>query len=274
MNLNLQSKKKKVLWIVSVVLISMAMPSTVFADELKTATLQMKESTYYVYPHQGKEHAFGPENTVYYAIHCDGNGQVVYGEIIRQADDFVLEKVYPDGRYTEFTPPSLTEEQKQAFMDKYDPAKAKEKILKKEKDIQKKIDKSYADLIDADLVKLIKGNNYIIYTYTKADKKVFDKFSGLFEGITSDNTVEKNYDFAVKDVRDKINIIVRSADIKIPLKISIVPYECKDFPEGIMQYTMTDKGQYELHILLFNNKLPIEEQFNIQFEKYLQEVKK
>ena len=159
-------------------------------------------------------------------------------------------------------------------MDKYDPAKAKEKILKKEKDIQKKIDKSYADLIDADLVKLIKGNNYIIYTYTKADKKVFDKFSGLFEGITSDNTVEKNYDFAVKDVRDKINIIVRSADIKIPLKISIVPYECKDFPEGIMQYTMTDKGQYELHILLFNNKLPIEEQFNIQFEKYLQEVKK
>ena len=59
MNLNLQSKKKKVLWIVSVVLISMAMPSTVFADELKTATLQMKESTYYVYPHEGKEHASG-----------------------------------------------------------------------------------------------------------------------------------------------------------------------------------------------------------------------
>ena len=114
----------------------------------------------------------------------------------------------------------------------------------------------------------------ILSTHIKADKKVFDKFSGLFEGITSDNTVEKNYDFAVKDVRDKINIIVRSADIKIPLKISIVPYECKDFPEGIMQYTMTDKGQYELHILLFNNKLPIEEQFNIQFEKYLQEVKK
>ena len=163
MNLNLQSKKKKVLWIVSCVnQYGNAVHS--FADELKTATLQMKESTYYVYPHEGRTR-FGPENTVYYAIHCDGNGQVVYGEIIRQADDFVLEKVYPDGRYTEFTPPSLTEEQKQAFMDKYDPAKAKEKILKKEKDIQKKIDKSYADLIDADLVKLIKGNNYIIYTY-------------------------------------------------------------------------------------------------------------
>ena len=219
MNLNLQSKKKKVLWIVSVVLISMAMPSTVFADELKTATLQMKESTYYVYPYEGKEHVFGPENTVYYAIHCDGNGQVVYGEIIRQADDFVLEKVYPDGSYTEFIPPTLTEEQKQAFMDEYDPAKAKERMLKKEKDIQKKIDKSYADLIDADLVQLIEGNNYIIYTYTKAYKKVFDKFSGLFEGITSDNTVEKNYGFDVKDVRDKINSIVRSADIKIPLKI-------------------------------------------------------
>lgn len=274
MNLNLQSKKKKVLWIVSVVLISMAMPSTVFADELKTVSLQMKESVSYVYPYDGKEHAFGPNLTVYYAIHYDGNGKVVYGEIIRQADDFVLEKVYPDGTSTKFTPPALTEKQKQTFMDKYDPEKNREKMLEETKNLQKKIDKSYADLIDADLVQLIKGNNYIIYTYTKADKKVFDKFSSLFEGVTADNTVEKNYDFAIKDVRDKINITVRSAKGKIPLKVSIVPYENEDFPEGVMQYTMTDKGQYELHILLFNNKLPIEEQFNIQFEKYLQEVKK
>jgi hypothetical protein len=276
MDFNLQNRKKKVLWVVNIVLISIAMLITVFADDLSNISTQLKGYTSYVYPDMGKEHILGPEKTVYYAIHYDGNGKVEYGEIIRQADDFVLERVYPDGNYIEFTPPSLTEEQKQKFIDKYDPAKIKKRMAEEEKELAKKIDKRYADLIEDGLVKLTKGDNYIIYTYTRADKEVFRQFSGFFEGVYYDNTIERNYDFNVDDVKDKIDNVLKNASIKIPLKVSIVPYQCQDLPEGEMQYTMfqEDNNQYELHILLFNNELSMEEQFNRQFKKYLQETKR
>ena len=95
----------------------------------------MKESISYVDPNTGKEHILGPEKTVYYAIHYDGTGKAKYGEIIRLADNFVLEKVYPDGTYVEFTPPPLTEQQKErTFIDKYDPKKVKEKIMEEGKE--------------------------------------------------------------------------------------------------------------------------------------------
>ena len=268
-------QKKKVLWIINIVLISIALLVTVFADELSNISAQLRGYTSYVYPYAGQEHVLGPEKTVYYAIHYDGSGRVKYGEIIRLADDFVLEKVYPDGTFEEFTPPPLTEKQKKNFINKYDPEKVKEKILEREKEIAKKIDKQYENLIERNLVKLTKNNNYVICIYTKPDEEVLKHFSYYFEGVHHRNTIAKNYDFDVNIIREKIENILNKEDIPVPLKVSIVPYTCTDFPQGEMQYSVSDRNSnYELHIILFNNEdVSMEEQFNIQFQRYLEEVK-
>jgi len=55
------SQKKKILWIVNIVLISIALLVTVFADELSDVSTQLRGYTSYVYPDAGKEHILGPE---------------------------------------------------------------------------------------------------------------------------------------------------------------------------------------------------------------------
>jgi len=275
MRFNSQSKKKK-MWIINIVLISIAMLIPVFANDFPSIRVRFKGYTSYAYPYIGREYACGPEKTIYYAIYYDGNDEVKYGEIIRQADDFVLERVYPDGTYEDFTPPALTEKQKQDFNNNYDPVQVKKRMLEEEKKMEMEIDKTYSDLIRKNLVKLTNGNNYTIYTYTKPCEEVIGQFWGLFSDINYENVIERDYDFNVENVKNKINKILKENKIKIPLKVSLVPYQCKDFPEGEIQYTMfkEDKNQYELHILLFNNEMPMEEQFKIQFNKYLKEVKR
>ena len=269
------SQKKKILWIVNIVLISIALLFTVFANELSDISIQLRGYTSYVYPNAGKEHILGPEKTVYYAVYYDGSGKAKYGEIIRLADNFVLEKVYPDGTFIEFTPPPLTEQQKKTFIDKYDPKKVKEKIMEQEKKEAKKIDKQCKNLIERNLIKLTQGDNYIIYTYSKPDEEVLKHFSCYFEGVHHSNTIAKDYDFDVNDVKEKIEDILKKKDIPFPLKVSIVPYTCTDFPQGEMRYSVSDRNShYELHIILFNNEdVSMEEQFNIQFQRYLEEVK-
>jgi len=61
----------------------------------------------------------GPERTVYYAICYNSEGQVEYGEIIREIDDFVLSRVYLDGTSEDFEPPQLTIQQIREFAEKY-----------------------------------------------------------------------------------------------------------------------------------------------------------
>lgn len=236
--------------------------------------VKFKGYTSYVYPYMGKEYAFGPEDTVYYTIHYDGNDEAKYGEIVRQADNFVLERVYPDGTYEDFTPPALTKKQKQDFNNKYDPVQVKKRMIEKEKETAIKVNKAYSDLIEKDIIRLTKGDNYTIYTYTKPDEEAFKLMPK--SDINYDNTIEKNYDFNVEDVKNKINATLKDNKIKIHLEVYLVPYQCEDFPEGIIQYRNfnKDKDQYELRILLLNNKMPMEEQFKIQFNKYLKEAKR
>jgi len=222
----------------------------------------------------GREHILGPEKTVYYAIYYGEDGKVEYGEIIRQADDFVLERVYPDGTYVEFTPPQLTEKQKQDFIDKYDPDKVKERILEEQKERERKSEEAYRMLIKEGFVIPAKGDNYVIDMYTKSDKEVLKRIVGTKE-VNYGNTSEKEYDFNVETVRDSIIPILDKADLTIPLRVSIVPYQCEDYPQGVMGYSKydTEKKQYEFHIVLFNNKTPMKEQFNTQFKEYLKEIK-
>ena len=237
-------------------------------------TVKLKEFVSYEYPHMGREHILGPEKTVYYAIYYGEDGKVEYGEIIRQADDFVLERVYPDGTYVEFTPPQLTEKQKQDFIDKYDPDKVKERILEEQKERERKSEEAYRMLIKEGFVIPAKGDNYVIDMYTKSDKEVLKRIVGTKE-VNYGNTFEKEYDFNVETVRDSIIPILDKADLTIPLRVSIVPYQCEDYPQGVMGYSKydTEKKQYEFHIVLFNNKTPMKEQFNTQFKEYLKEIK-
>ena len=243
------------------------------SNEGISITSKLVGSTTYEHPYAGIEFTMGPEKTVYYAIHYDGNGEVQYGEIIRDADNFVLERVYLDGTYDEFTPPPLTKKQIQDFNEKYDPIQVKKRMLEEEKEMARKADKAYNDLIEKGLIKLTKGDNYTIYTYTKSDKEAFKLIPGA--DINYGNTVERDYDFNVENVKNKINAILNDNEIKIHLKVYLVPYQCEDFPEGIIEYKNfdKDKSQYELRILLLNNEIPMEEQFSIQFDKYLKEVK-
>jgi len=237
-------------------------------------TVKSKGYVSYEYPYMGREHILGPEKTVYYAIYYGEDGKAEYGEIIRQADDFVLERVYPDGTYVEFTPPPLTEKQKQDFIDKYDPEKVKERILEEQKEREKKIEEAYRKLIEEGIVIPTEGNNYVIDMYTKPDKEVLKRIVGTKE-VYYGNTFEKDYDFNVKTVRDSIIPILDNAKLIVPLRVSIVPYQCEDYSQGVMGYSKYDieQNQYEFHIVLFNNKTPMKEQFEIQFKEYLKEAK-
>lgn len=278
--MNSQKKKRKVLlWAINIGLISIALLITAFAEDLSNIGARFKGYTSYVYPDMGKEHILGPEKTIYYAIHYDGNGQVQYGEIVRQADNFVLQKVYPDGRYEEFTPPPLTEKQKQDFINKYNPAKVQQQAIEREKELAKQVDKRYSNLVQKGLLKITKGNSYTIYTYTKPSKEVVEHFSYFFEGITQSNTKANPYKVNVNNITNKINAILKNSTLPVPLRVSIVPYSCAVFPQGDIQYVVTDSNKksnkYELHIILFNNNnISMENQFYVQFKKYLDEVTK
>jgi len=248
-------------------------------DSNITKTLTFKGGVSYEYPYMGREHIFGPENTVYYAIYYGENYEVTYGEIIRQADDFVLERVYPDGTYDTFTPPPLTEKQKQDFFDKYNPAKRKEKEAESQRKAIEDYQEAYKKLIEEGIVIPVKGDNYVIDMYTKPDEEVMRRIVGTREikygdkEVNYGNTVEKDFDFDVKTVRDSIIPILDNADLTVQLRVSIVPYQCEDFPQGVMGRAKAEEG---MHIVLFNDKTPMKKQFEIQFKeylKYLQEIK-
>lgn len=274
--MNTGNKRRKILWMVNIVLISMAMLIPAFANEIQNITTQLKGYTTYEYPYAGQEHILGPENTHYYAIYHNGNGEAQYGEVVRQADDFVVMKVYPDGKTEYFTAPELTEKQKEDFINQYDPIKVQQTMEEKEKEWAKGIAEQYSSLIDKNLIKLSKGENYLLYMYTEPKQEGFAQIKSIFSDVTYGNTTENPYDYNVEKVRDTIVSIIDKQKLEIPLYISLIPYQCEDFPQGTIQYSRLEnfENEYGLHILLFNNPtVSMEEQFHIQFEKYLHEVK-
>lgn len=239
-------------------------------------TSRLLSYTSYEYPYMGSEYITGPEKTVYYAIYYDGNGEPIYGESIREADDFVLMRVYPDGTTMEFTAPELTEKQKQDFIDKYDPKKVKERIAEEEKRMKREYNDMFQDLEDSGLLNIYKGSNFLIYRYTRPDERVFSSIISSFSEINYGNDIKENfYASDIEKVEKKIISKLEDADLLVPLKIFIAPYKCEDFPQGGMQYRNFDEygGITGIEMILFNNSTNLEEQFEIQFEEYIQEAK-
>lgn len=152
--------KKRILWVVNICLIITAMLIPVLADEIITVNMELERYTSFSYPCAGSEYVRGPENTYYFAIHYNGNGEVVQGDVVREADDFVFMTVYPDGDYEEFDVPPLTEEQVKAFNEKYNPDYIRQREEAEKKEREKRANKRLVSLIEEGLVDVASGENY------------------------------------------------------------------------------------------------------------------
>lgn len=250
-------------------------------DEV-TITKKFVGSASFYYPCDGREYIIGPEKTTYYKIYFDANGEFLYGDIIRLADDEILTRVYPDGSYEDYIVPDLTQEQKNAFNDKYNPLKVKERLEAEHKENQEKraekLSENYKSLIKEDLLTAQAGDNYILYMYWKPDARAFQNILSITTDINYVNTVENpivNPKY-IKSLKKKIISKLESYDLSIPIRISIVPYANTEYPQGLMNYDEYNEstGEYSLHIVLFNNaKMSMSKQFDVQFKNYLKELK-
>lgn len=266
-----ERKQEIFLWMVTVVLIGVAMLLPAFANEVITIT--KKGHKEYMYPHEGREFSIGPEKAHYYVLHFDGDGEPLYGEVVRIADDFVLMRVYPDETTEEFTPPPLTKEQIEKFDKKYNPVEVEKEINKEEKKWVKKLEDEYRSLVGKNYIKQIKGDNYWVFLYTEASKENLKHLSSVFSEVNYSNTYARPYNFSTKKARNHIVSKLKKANLTIPLQVSVVPFRCDQYPEGLIQYRTID-GQDVIQILVFHSRtVSAEKQFDIQFKKYLQAAK-
>lgn len=113
--------KKRVVAFLSILVICLIVNTSVFAsigvkaENGLTVDVKFKGYTIYNYPYLGLEHIMGPERTYYHAFHFNENNESICAELIREADDFVLCRIYPDFSFDVFEKPELTEEQKENF---------------------------------------------------------------------------------------------------------------------------------------------------------------
>ncbi len=61
----------------------------------------------------------------------------------------------------------------------------------------------------------------------------------------------------------KMSDALKSMSLKKSLKVIIIPYECKKNPSGVFipDITVNDDSAYQM--ILFNNKMSLEEQFKV-----------
>ena len=256
-------------------------------DEGVTVTSKLVGTESYYYPYEGREYEMGPERATYFKIYKDADGNPLYGDIIRIADDKTLERVYPDGSYEDYTVPALTKKQKDAFNDEYDPVKIKEreeaKRKKEEKELAKKKRKDFEYLVKENILTIQSGDNYILHTYWKPDKTIMRRMSS---DINYGNTKENPYlnKKNITSLKKKITKTLKSHDLSVPIKVSIVPYTNTDFSKGLIEYEKIKEfkecknfkkfnSKNGLHIVLFNNpKVSMEKQFEVQFKAYFKEL--
>lgn len=248
-------------------------------ENISNYNLALKHYITYDYPYWGIEYKTGPEKTVYYAIHYDGNGNVLYGEAIRDADDFVMMKVYPDGSYEEYEAPKLTSAQIKAFNDKYNPKKVAEKIEKEKAELLKLSKQKLNDVIKAGNVEVTHKKNYWVYLYHEGNDQTLATLTSFLPELYYGNTHVNPYpsDFDVKGFRDKILKRIKKIDRPVPIKVIITPFQCDEYNEGLLHFCdfiEKDNKKAGYAIVLFNNSsVSLEKQFEIQLKNYIEEVK-
>lgn len=131
---NLLLNRKKITLIVTIFAFVTITLMATFANTRTTDSPKMKlqGTETCAYPYLGKEVEMGAEKTIYIKYYYDANNVLLHTDIVRLADDFVLQKMYPDGKVEKFNEPSLSKEVIEKFNEKYDP----KKIIDREKDSQ------------------------------------------------------------------------------------------------------------------------------------------
>ena len=87
-------KFKKTTIIINIIIICFTVTVMMLAN---TVTIKQTKSITYRYPNQGIEHLQGPYYTFYTAIYTDHENGETFADIIREADGFVLKRIYPNG---------------------------------------------------------------------------------------------------------------------------------------------------------------------------------
>lgn len=258
------SKQKTIVWLITIATITGAMLISVLAGD--KITVEKKGYKQYVYPDDGQEFIKGPEKACYYIIYYDGQGNALYTEVIRLADNFILKRIYPNGKTEEFTPPKLTDKQINEFNKKYAPEELKKKTKQEVQDLLKQVEQEYASLKKRNLVKEYKGKNYCVLLLTKANSENKNYIIGNFLNINSSNIKERGYSFDTTAARKYIVSRLEKANLSTPIQVYIVPFRSNKYPNGLTQYRNVN-GKKMIQILLFHNVTSVQKQFDIQFSK-------
>lgn len=227
------------------------------------------------FPYAGQEFQRGPEMTLEIKFTYAGNNNLLYVEIIRGADDYVVYRQYPDGREEYFLPaPALTKKQIDDFNDKYDPIKQQERREKETANIIKNsLDKRAAfrnELIKNKGLTVTEGSNFSIDNYLTPSLDLLymvrDSAAADYFGML-DVTEKTFFEDTSKSVQ-KMSDLLKNMTFKKSLKVIIIPYECEKNLSGVFipDITVDDDSAYQM--ILFNNKMSLEEQFKVQLEEF------
>ena len=235
----------------------------------------LTELSNFAYPDQGRERELGPEKYTYLKYTYDAKYKFLYTEVIREADEAILQKIYPDGTIENFTVGNVSSEDSKKFNDKYDPiliAKAvEEKTEQMNNDYQEVKDKINQGII---ISVSSEDNDKIVHNYSiRAVSPSQDIISYLSLKTGADlnykNLVEKpleSISSQVGQIRNKLS----QENTPVKLVVTLVPYTCADYPSG---YFFHASPENSFEIVIFNNGTSFIDQFNAQFENYKKEYK-
>lgn len=230
----------------------------------------MTEQSTFAYPYMGKERELGPEKYTYLKHTYDPKWNFLYTEVIREADETVLERDYPDGTSEKFDVGPVSSENTKRFNDQYDPALIAKAIKEKTEQINKnyqeqinRINQGTTFLVSSD------DNSKTVHNYSirsVSPSKDIISYLTLKTGADLNyiNLVEKPLGSVSSQV-DQIRNKLSQQNTPVKLVVTLLPYTCADYLSGYF-YHASPEEYFE--IVIFNNGTSFVDQFNAQFEKY------
>lgn len=248
----------------------------------------------YEYPYLGKERQIGAEKTTFLKHYYDGNGKFLYTEVIREADNSVLQKITPDGKIEKYSVPAVSKENINKFNEKYDLERIRKEMTEQKKigdeDTKKQreaADKSTTEIISSTTSKPFTNNansqvtikppveskhkmvqNYSIRKANPSQELLSFFVGETFRDVNYNNVTEKPLGDITTQIMEINNRLLKE-NMPIKLIVTFMPYSCDELPNGYV-YRRRYENAYE--ILLFNNKKSFIDQFNALFQNYLSQI--
>ncbi len=230
----------------------------------------MTEQSTFEYPYMGKERALGPEKYTYLKHTYDPKWNFLYTEVIREADETVLERDYSNGTSEKFYVSPVSSENAKKFNDQYDP----ELIAKAIKGKTEQINKNYQEQKN----RIKQGTTFLVSS--EDNSKTVHNYSiisvspskDIISYLTFKSGADLNYRNLIEqplaDVSSQVEQIrnkLSQENTPVKLVVTFVPYNCADYPSGYF-YHASPEEYFE--IVIFNNGASFFDQFNTQFENY------